>query len=115
WRAVMGEAKVRHGGCRARRQGVGVHGSGRENLNRVRRYWSVRCFRFGRTQPFIMHLLKNSSLLLALVAVFAGAARLSADVVETKNGARIVGKVTKIADATVLVETDFAGNIAIKQ
>jgi hypothetical protein len=40
---------------------------------------------------------------------------LRADVVETKNGARIVGKVTKIDSGTVSVATDYAGTIAIKQ
>lgn len=43
------------------------------------------------------------------------AAPLLADVVETKNGARIVGKVTKIDGGTVTVATDFAGAVAIKQ
>ncbi|ACB74130.1 DUF481 domain-containing protein [Opitutus terrae] len=40
---------------------------------------------------------------------------LSADVVETKNGARIVGTVVKIDDGAVLVKTDYAGDLAIKQ
>ena len=38
-----------------------------------------------------------------------------ADVVETKNGARIVGKVTKIDDGKVYVSTDYAGDLTIKQ
>lgn len=38
-----------------------------------------------------------------------------ADVVETKNGARIVGKVVRIADGSIAVDTDYAGTIAIKQ
>lgn len=58
------------------------------------------------------HLLQAS---LALVAVAFGAANLSADVVETKNGARIVGKVSKIDGGSVVVATDFAGSITIKQ
>ena len=53
--------------------------------------------------------------LLALVAVALGAAQLSADVVETKSGARIVGKVTKIDGGSVVVDTDFAGAVTIKQ
>ncbi|MSU24551.1 MAG: DUF481 domain-containing protein [Opitutus sp.] len=52
---------------------------------------------------------------LALVALAFGAANLSADVVETKSGARIVGKVTKIDGGSVVVATDFAGDIKIKQ
>ncbi len=54
------------------------------------------------------------AVLMSLVAA-ALAAPLSADVVETKNGARIVGKVVRIADGSVAVETDFAGLLAIKQ
>ncbi len=52
---------------------------------------------------------------LALVAVAFGAAHLSADVVETKSGARIVGKVTKIDGGAVTVATDYAGAVTIKQ
>ncbi|MDP3069455.1 MAG: DUF481 domain-containing protein [Opitutaceae bacterium] len=48
------------------------------------------------------------------VAAFA-AVSASADVVETKNGAKIVGKVVKIADGTVSVDTAYAGTIGIKQ
>lgn len=53
--------------------------------------------------------------LLALVcaAVFAGSA--TADVVETKSGARLVGKVTKIEGGNVLLTTDYAGDLTIKQ
>jgi len=43
------------------------------------------------------------------------ALRLAGDVVETTNGTRIVGKVTKIHGGTVTVATDFAGDINIKQ
>ncbi|MEO5961231.1 MAG: hypothetical protein ABIZ49_10105, partial [Opitutaceae bacterium] len=35
--------------------------------------------------------------------------------VETKSGARIVGKIVKIDAGSIAVETDFAGTIAIKQ
>lgn len=52
---------------------------------------------------------------LALVAAVFGVATLSADVVETKSGARIVGKVTKIDGGSVVVSTDYAGAITIKQ
>lgn len=52
---------------------------------------------------------------LALLVSALGAAKLTADVVETKNGARIIGKVTKIDEGAVLVETSFAGTISIKQ
>lgn len=52
---------------------------------------------------------------LACVGVFAALAALRADVVETKNGARIVGKVVGIADGKVTMKTDYAGELAIKQ
>ncbi len=52
---------------------------------------------------------------LALAAVAFGAVNLSADVVETKSGARIIGKVTKIDGGAVTVSTDYAGAITIKQ
>ena len=58
------------------------------------------------------HLLRAS---LALAAVAFGATNLSADVVETKSGARIIGKVTKIEAGAVTVSTDYAGAITIKQ
>src|SRR4051812_14522068 len=38
-----------------------------------------------------------------------------ADTVEINNGARIVGKITKIDTGSVTVDTDFAGKITIKQ
>jgi putative salt-induced outer membrane protein YdiY len=41
--------------------------------------------------------------------------RLSADTVDVKNGARIIGKITKIDAGTVVVSTDYAGTITIKQ
>jgi Protein of unknown function, DUF481 len=50
-----------------------------------------------------------------LAAAILGAAQLSADVVETTGGARIVGKVVKIDDGSVVVDTDYAGTITIKQ
>ena len=52
---------------------------------------------------------------IALFAVALATAQLSADVVETKNGTRIVGKVAKIDGGGVVVSTDFAGDITIKQ
>jgi hypothetical protein len=52
-------------------------------------------------------------LLLAVLAL--SAAHLFADVVETKNGAKLVGKITKIVGGTITLATDYAGEIAIKQ
>ncbi len=42
-------------------------------------------------------------------------APLSADVVETKNGSRLVGKVTAIGGGSVTLSTDYAGALTIKQ
>lgn len=61
----------------------------------------------------------NKSLLphgvLSVVVAALLAAPLAADVVETKSGARIVGKVTKIDGGAVTVSTDYAGAVTIKQ
>jgi putative salt-induced outer membrane protein YdiY len=48
------------------------------------------------------------------IAAFC-ALRLSADVVETSNGARIVGKIKEIHGGTITVSTDYAGDIKVKQ
>ncbi len=63
-----------------------------------------------------MHLKNTLRAVLALVSfALMIAAPLAADVVETKNGARLVGKVTKIEDGKVHLTTDFAGDLVIKQ
>jgi putative salt-induced outer membrane protein YdiY len=41
--------------------------------------------------------------------------RLHADIVETKDGSRIVGKITKIDGGSVYVDTSYAGSLVIKQ
>jgi hypothetical protein len=51
----------------------------------------------------------------SIVLAFASAASLPADTVETRNGARIVGKIDKIDAGSVVVSTDYAGTITIKQ
>jgi len=62
------------------------------------------------------HLQKFTRVFISLLgAALFGVAHLEADVVETKNGARIVGKVTKIEDGKIFVSTDFAGDLVIKQ
>lgn len=52
---------------------------------------------------------------LAALLLCALTVRLAADVVETRNGARIVGTVTKIEGGNILVKTDYAGDLTIKQ
>lgn len=52
---------------------------------------------------------------LVLAAVLGSALSLSADVVETKNGARIVGKIVRIDEGAIAIETDYAGLVAVKQ
>lgn len=56
-----------------------------------------------------------ASRLLISALVLLGAGSLVADTVEIKNGARIVGKITKIDGGSVVVSTDYAGTITIKQ
>ena len=54
--------------------------------------------------------------LIVSTLLFALAIRtVSADVVETKTGAKIVGKVTLIDGTSVVVDTDYAGTVKIKQ
>jgi hypothetical protein len=62
-----------------------------------------------------MHPTKMLRKFLLLAVLAWGAAHLAADVVETKNGARLVGKITKIVGGTITLATDYAGEIAIKQ
>jgi putative salt-induced outer membrane protein YdiY len=54
-------------------------------------------------------------LTILLCAATFGVGPLAADVVETRNGARIVGKISKIEDGKVMISTDYAGDLAIKQ
>jgi putative salt-induced outer membrane protein YdiY len=54
-------------------------------------------------------------LLLSVVALAGAFGSLRADVITTKNGASIVGKVSKIDGGAVVVDTDYAGTISIKQ
>ena len=56
----------------------------------------------------------HSILPILALTVFA-ALRLQADVVETKDGSRIVGKITKIDGGSVSLDTTYAGSITIKQ
>jgi hypothetical protein len=55
-------------------------------------------------------LLRTSACLGALCAL-----RLSADVLQTTNGARIVGKIKSIHGGVICVSTDYAGDINVKQ
>src|SRR5471030_1423273 len=57
----------------------------------------------------------KASLLLLLIGAVTCALPLAADVVETTNGAKIVGKITRIHDGVVTMSTDFAGEIKVKQ
>ncbi len=53
-------------------------------------------------------------LITGLLAVLA-TLRLGADTVDVKGGARIVGKIVKVDDGSVVVETTYADKITIKQ
>jgi hypothetical protein len=61
-----------------------------------------------------MHMHHASRLVSTMLALLL-AAPLLADTVDIKNGARIVGKITKIDAGSVVVDTDYAGTITIKQ
>ncbi len=50
-----------------------------------------------------------------LLAAVLAAAQLSADTVETQNGSRLGGQVTKIDGGSVTLVTDYAGTITLKQ
>ena len=52
---------------------------------------------------------------ISVCAALMLAFRASADVVETANGARIVGKIIKIHSGVITVDTDYAGELSIKQ
>ena len=52
---------------------------------------------------------------LILATAVLGAGLLSADVVETKSGARLTGKISKIDAGAVVIATDYAGAVTIKQ
>jgi len=52
---------------------------------------------------------------LSACAALCFALRLAADVVETTDGARLVGKITSIKNVVVTLDTDYAGEIKIKQ
>lgn len=62
-----------------------------------------------------MNLLKPFRIVLIAAGAALVASSVSADIVETKNGARIVGKITKIDGGNVYVTTGFAGDLTIKQ
>ncbi len=53
--------------------------------------------------------------LLCLAISGFGPARLAADAVETKDGSRLVGKITKIDGGVVYISTKYAGDLAVKQ
>lgn len=53
--------------------------------------------------------------LAAVLLAASAAAVVSADVVETKTGARLVGKVAAVDGTSVVLETVYAGTITIKQ
>ncbi len=62
-----------------------------------------------------MNLRTTATALLILLGATLAASTAWADIVETKSGARIVGKVTKIEGGNVYVTTDYAGDLTIKQ
>ncbi len=64
-----------------------------------------------------MNQMQTPSLLarIGFCAALLVAARLGADTVEIANGAKLVGKITKIHNGVITLETDYAGELSIKQ
>jgi putative salt-induced outer membrane protein YdiY len=56
-----------------------------------------------------------SRLLIVLAWAAASSVQIRADVIETKDGAKIVGRVTKIDGGSVYVDTTYAGSLIIRQ
>lgn len=59
--------------------------------------------------------MKTAKIIAGILLLALAGSRALADVVETKDGARIVGKITQIDGTTVVVDTGFAGAVKIKQ
>ncbi|MFT3783591.1 MAG: DUF481 domain-containing protein [Nibricoccus sp.] len=59
--------------------------------------------------------MKLRYLIMSCLLPFMAGSIVSADTVETKDGARIVGKVTLIDGSTVIVDTQYAGSVKVKQ
>ncbi len=62
-----------------------------------------------------MNITRTLSSLAAVLLAALSASLASADVVETRSGARLVGTVTKIDGSTITLSTDYAGEIKVKQ
>ncbi|AWI08774.1 DUF481 domain-containing protein [Ereboglobus luteus] len=60
-----------------------------------------------------IQIFKKAAALLSAALLATGS--LFADVIETKNGSRLTGRVTQVDSATVVINTDFAGDIKVKQ
>jgi Protein of unknown function, DUF481 len=59
--------------------------------------------------------MKTHNIIASLLLLTLAVSSVSADVVETKDGAKIVGKVTQIDGSVVVVDTGFAGTVKVKQ
>ncbi len=57
----------------------------------------------------------RNKFLTACAALFLSGAIAQADIVETKNGARLTGTVIKVEANSITLDTDYAGTITIKQ
>ena len=59
--------------------------------------------------------IRSSILLLVVALTGAVSGVLRADVIVTREGARIVGHITKVADGKITIATDYAGDITVAQ
>ncbi len=62
-----------------------------------------------------MKVIHSQRALFALAVALCAAVQLSADVIETKNGARLIGKIVRIDAGAIAIDTDYAGTLAVKQ
>ncbi len=68
-----------------------------------------------RLSPFYPMRWKPSFFMASALVVIVFCAFARADVVETKGGARLTGKITKIDGVNVTLVTDYAGTLTVKQ
>ncbi|PTY05124.1 hypothetical protein DB347_16750 [Opitutaceae bacterium EW11] len=62
-----------------------------------------------------MNTTRGTKQLFSLALAVLASSVLLGDIVETKNGARLIGKVQKMDGTTILLSTDYAGDIKVKQ
>lgn len=62
-----------------------------------------------------MHLNRTSSIASAALLALVATSFVRGDVVETRSGARLIGKIAKIDGGAITLKTDYAGDLTVKQ